>query len=87
MALPRHDLRIELPHPVDPRQLSLFGQRGVTLGAVEASSKAIAAELEGTKRPLPATRFPIRPGCPLCCDCEQCLQPSSPGLASTSRRR
>lgn len=76
MALQRRQLTdplAQLPHPA---QLGLFDQRGVTVGAVEASQNAVKRELEGRARPVPGTRFPARAGCALHCECESCLNPS-----------
>jgi len=76
MASHRRSLQDPLAQPPHPAQLGLFDQRGLTVGAVEASQNAVVRELEGRTRPVPGTRFPARAGCAPHCTCERCLNPS-----------
>lgn len=73
MAFHRRDLKQSLAHPPLPQQLGLFAQSGLTEGQVEATSEAVRAALRARRTDLPGTRFPARPGCALCCDCDRCL--------------
>ena len=75
MASHRRSLPDPLTQSPHPCQLGLFDQRGVTVGAVEASQNAVKRELEGRPRPVPGTRFPARAGCAARCECERCLNP------------
>lgn len=81
MAYQRRSLPDPLAQPPHPRQLGLFDQRGVTVGAVNASQNAVATELAKGARPVPGTRFPARAGCALHCECERCLNPQLTHIA------
>ena len=79
MAQTRRELPDHLAHPPHPRQLGLFEQRGLTVGAVEASQNAVAAELARGARSVPPTRFPVKAGHVLRCVCDECLNPARRG--------
>jgi len=73
MASHRRSLPDPLAQTPHPCQLGLFDQRGLTVGQVEASQNAVAVELGRSPKPPRGTRFPARPGCALCCNCDRCL--------------
>jgi hypothetical protein len=75
MASQRQKLPDPLAHTPLPSQLGLFDQRGLTVGQVNASQKAVAAELDRRARGVPGTRFPVKAGCALCCTCDRCINP------------
>jgi len=79
MVRKHRELQTPLAHPPHPCQLGLFDQQGVTTGQVDASQTAVNATLRQVERAPKGTRFPLKAGCALCCNCDRCLNPQSVG--------
>lgn len=73
MVEKHRELQTPLAHPLHPCQLGLFDQQGVTTGQVDASQAAVNATLRARRQASKATRFPVRAGCALRCDCDECI--------------